>query len=149
MPHTGVIDETLDGGRELLMRARLHVEGSLRRFSKRMNEDAIAAMYDAISSAMQRYTYPDVVDITLDVSDGEILSDDATLFKILKRSGVIDDSIDTSDFAYISQILDAALENRLESFDKTRFLKLSSNVLFQLRVLTSDEMQKLVEAISQ
>ena len=140
MPHTGRIDESLQGQEKLLMRARLHVEGSMKRFSEGEIEDAIAVMYDAISSAMQRYTYPEVSQKPLLVYNGETLANDAVLFKVLKRSNILDDTVDESDFDYLDSTLDQALEFHLISFDIDRFLQLSENLLTQMGVLTPNEL---------
>ena len=136
MPHTGRIDESLQGQERLLMRARLHIEGSMNRFSRGEVEDAIAAMYDAISSAMQRFTYPEVAQKSLQIQDGEALSNDAVLFRVLKRSNILDDTVDESDFEYLTCVLDEALEFRIKSFDIDRFLQLSENLLTQMGVMS-------------
>jgi len=149
MPHTGRIDESLHGQEKLLMRARLHVEGSMQRFSEGETEDAIAAMYDAISSAMQRYTYPNVSQKSLTVYDGEALSDDTVLFRVLKRSNILDDSVDESDFDYLCSTLDEALEFQLKSFDIDRFLRLSENLLTQMGVIARNELPLQLGPINQ
>jgi len=104
-----------------------------------MREDEIAAMYDALSSAMQRYTMQGATDHTLIVYDGEDLSIDETLFRVLLRSGVFDETASVEDFDIIAQILDEALENRLESFDETSFLDIACSLLNQLDVFPFDE----------
>ncbi len=139
MPHTGVIDESLQGQEELLMRARLHARGSISRFSEGRREDAIAAMYDALSSAMQRYAIQGTTDQTLNIYEGEDLSSDEILFRVLLRSGIFDVTTSEEDFDIIVQILDDALENKLESFDETSFLDLSCSLLHQLDVFPFDE----------
>ncbi len=149
MPHTGRIDESLRGEARLFMRARLHVEGSMKRLSEGQIEDAIAAMYDAISSAMQRYTYEGVRETMLEVHDGEALSDDFVLFRVLKRSNIIDDSVDATDFEYLSSILNEALEFQLDSLDLDRFLDLSRNLLTQMNIISTDERLIVTNPISQ
>ena len=138
MPHTGLIDESLEGEKALLARARLHVKGSWRRFSEGMREDAIAALYDAVYSAMQRYLFQNVSGKILKLEIGEDSSDDLTLFKILKRSEVFDDSVSLDDFMYIARTLDDALEDRLDRFDETLFIETASILLVQLGVLPFD-----------
>ncbi|MFW9957404.1 MAG: hypothetical protein ACFFCT_04975 [Candidatus Odinarchaeota archaeon] len=135
LPHTGFIDESLDKDEALLMRARLHVKGSWNRFSEGMRKDAIAAMYDAISSAMQRFLFRNVSEKVLALEKGENPSDDLTLFKSLERSGIFDESVSLDDFEYIAHTLDNALEDRLDSFDETRFVETSHILLVQLGVL--------------
>ncbi len=135
MPHTGLIDDSLDKEEALLMRARLHVKGGWNRFSDGMREDAIAAMYDAVSSAMQRFLFRNVSGMALAIENGEDPSDDYTLFKILKRSGIFDESVSLEDFVYIDQTLDDALEKHLVSFDETLFVETVNVLLVQLGVL--------------
>jgi len=135
LPHTGLIDDSLDKEEALLMRARLHVKGGWNRFSDGMREDAIAAMYDAVSSAMQRFLFRNVSGMALAIENGEDPSDDYTLFKILKRSGIFDESVSLEDFVYIDQTLDDALEKHLVSFDETLFVETVNVLLVQLGVL--------------
>ena len=134
MPHTGVIDETLVGEKELLMRARLHVEGGFNRFSDGMTADAIAAMYDAISSAMQRFVLLDGVEYNLIRSEDDDVSDDEILFRVLLRSGIFDAVTTQEDFDFIEQTLDDAFEDHLETFDETSFLEISMSLLNQLGI---------------
>lgn len=135
MPHTGIIDETLDGEQELLMRAKLHVKGGLDRFSQGMTTDAIAAFYDAISSAMQRC----IIVREIPTSDVDI-SKDCDLFKLLLKSGVFNDSTTLEDFEFIEQTLGDALENQLQTFDETSFLEISESLLIQLEIIKEGEM---------
>jgi hypothetical protein len=135
LPHTGLIDESLEGEEALLMRARLHVKGGWKRFSDGETRDAIAAMYDAISSAMQRFLFRNVSENVLALENGEDPSVDFTLFKILKRSGIFDESVSLDDFRYIDQTLNDALEGHLDTFDETRFIEEANILLIQLGVI--------------
>ena len=102
-------------------------------------------MYDAISSAMQRYTYPDVPKKPLIVKDGEDLSDDSILFKVLKRSNILNKSVDMAEFEYLSKTLDEALDFQLENFDRIKFLELCRDLLNQMGVISeSDQLMKWV-----
>ncbi|MGY5880244.1 MAG: hypothetical protein RTV31_08335 [Candidatus Thorarchaeota archaeon] len=139
IPHTGTIDETLDGEQELLMRARLHVRGGLDRFSQGMRVDAIAALYDAISSAMQRFVLLDGVIHDLIINDDDV-SDDQALFRVLLRSGVFDEVTTQEDYDFIGQTLEDAFENQLETFDETSFLEISESLLIQLGIIKEGEM---------
>jgi hypothetical protein len=139
MPHAGLIDESLGKGEALLMRARLHVRGSHVRFSEGRRRDGVAAMYDAVSSAMQMFTQPELMaDNSLPMEDVD-LSDDLMLFQILKQSGIFDESVSLADFTYLSQCLDDALENRMTEFDETKFVETAHILLLQLRVLPFNE----------
>jgi hypothetical protein len=134
MPHTGVIDETLEGEERLLSRAKIHVEGSLHRFSRGETADAIAAMYDAISSAMQRIVILDGAEYNLIRDASDDVSDDVTLFRVLLKSGLFDETTTQEDFDFIEQTLDDVLEEKLESFDETSFLEISMSLLNQLGI---------------
>lgn len=134
MPHTGIIDESLEGGEMLYMRAKLHVKGGLERFSDGMTTDAIAAIYDAISSAMQRYLLLDDVNCVIKRGEDEDISNDHTLFEVLLRSGCFDKNTTSDDFGFIEQTLDDAIEDRLGSFDETSFLDVSLDILRQLGI---------------
>ncbi|MGY5858700.1 MAG: hypothetical protein RTU63_04970 [Candidatus Thorarchaeota archaeon] len=150
MPHTGVIDETLVGEKELLMRARLHVVGGFTRFSEGMIADAIAAIYDAISSAMQRFVILDGVEHDLIRSDHDDVSDDEILFKVLHKSGIFDDSTTQEDFDFIERTLNDAIEDQLETFDETSFLEISLSLLNQLGVAIEDlDMYSSTTSLSQ
>jgi len=129
------------------MRARLHVKGGWNRFSEGMREDAIAAIYDALSSAMQRFLFRNVSGKILTLEYDEDPSDDFTLFKILKRSGVFDTSVSLDDFMYIDQTLDDGLENRLDTFDESRFIETANILLIQLGVLPFNQCE-LPDSIS-
>ena len=137
IPHTGVIDEALYGEQELLMRARLHVRGGLDRFSQGMTADAIAAIYDSISSAMQRFVILDGVDYHLIRNDDDV-SDDETLFRVLLRSDIFDDATTQEDYDFIEQTLEDAFEDQLETFDETSFLEITISLLNQLGIVSDD-----------
>jgi hypothetical protein len=147
MPHTGLINEAVPIEEALLMRARLHVRGGWIRFSEGRREDAIAAIYDALSSAMQRFLFQSVSGQAMKINKNEDPSNDLTLFTILKRSGIFDESVNLDDFMYIYQTLDDALENRLSSFDETRFIEITNKLLVNLDVLPFD-MSDLPDSIS-
>jgi hypothetical protein len=137
MPHTGVIDDSLKGEQALLMRARLHLKGGLDRLENELEEDAVAALFDAISSAMQRFTFPGISNQTLIIKKGEDISDDRTLFEVLRRSGIIDSSVTDEDYTYIEATLDNALEYRLSNFDRYKFLNITYRLLEQMSVDTT------------
>jgi hypothetical protein len=139
MPHAGLIDESLGKGEALLMRARLHVRGSHIRFSEGRSRDGVAAMYDAISSAMQMFTQPELVKEYPLLMEDEDPSDDFMLFQILKRSGIFDESVSLADFTFLAECLDDALENKMDAFDETKFVETSHILLMQLGVLPFNE----------
>jgi hypothetical protein len=113
-------------------RVRLHVIGGKTRLECGEDADAVAAFYDAVSSAMQMYTYPEL-SYRIHAEDDKIArSDDRILFEVLKKSDIIDDSITDNDFDYIEKTLDDALENRMSKFDSKKFLDITERLLAQL-----------------
>jgi hypothetical protein len=139
MPHAGLIDESLGKTEMLLMRARLHVRGSHIRFSEGRRRDGVAAMYDAVSSAMLMFAQPEMVEKYPHLGQVEDLSDDFALFQALKQSGVFDESVSVSNFKFLSRCLDDALEDRIDMLDETRFVETSHILLLQLGVLPFNE----------
>ena len=137
MPHAGIIDETLEGEQELLARAKLHFKGGLDRFSRGETKDAIAAVYDAISAAMQRFVILNESKHNLVLKDDDV-SDDKILFKVLLKSGVFDDVTTQEDFDFIEQTLDDVFLDDLESFDEISYLDISTSLLNQLDIISED-----------
>jgi hypothetical protein len=108
------------------------VLGGKTRLECREDADAVAAFYDAISSAMQMYTYPEL-SYQIQSEDAKMdLSDDRILFEVLKKSEIIDESITDDDFDYIEKTLDDALENRTSKFDSEKFLDITERLVAQL-----------------
>ncbi|MGY5872065.1 MAG: hypothetical protein RTV72_07480 [Candidatus Thorarchaeota archaeon] len=149
MPHTGVIDETLEGEEALLMRAKLHFQEGLNRFSKGMTADAIAAMYDALSSAMQRIAILNKGNRHLFINEKDDLLIDSSLFKILLQSKIFDESTTEEDFDFIERTLNDAFEDQLESFEETTFLEITIGLLKQLDVVSEEIVQIHTDVTSQ
>ncbi len=80
MPHFALIESGMDSSDEALLRARLHWCGGLIRFSRKMKEDGVAALYDAFSAAMWRYVT--LLKTMHTISEEVDLDDDATLFRL-------------------------------------------------------------------
>jgi hypothetical protein len=137
IPHTGIIDESLVGEQRLLARARLHVKGGLERFARGETADAIAAFYDAVSSAMQRLVLLDGIEYHLLRSDEDV-SEDRTLFRVLLKSGIFSEGTTQDDFDFIEQTLDDAFEGDLETFDEISYTKIAIGLLNQLGVVSED-----------
>ncbi len=102
-----------------------------------MTADAIAAIYDSISSAMQRFVILDGVDYHLIRNDDDV-SDDETLFRVLLRSDIFDDATTQEDYDFIEQTLEDAFEDQLETFDETSFLEITISLLNQLGIVSDD-----------
>jgi len=139
MPHAGLIDEqSLGLERGLLMRARLHIRGGKRRLRQAKIADGIAALYDAVVSAMRWYVVTNP-SLELKVLPGEDLQNDADLYRELVRSGVLDGAFDFDDF---DRLLDASLEGKTPDIDQQALLNGIESVMIRLGILPFDE-QKL------
>ena len=139
MPHFGLIDDSLQQADASLLRSRLHVRGGRIRLSEGRKEDGVAALYDAIVYAMFRFFDSSELRAKLQIGDDEDLNDDRTLFIILKRSGVIDSSVEVEDFDYLYQKMDDAIEDHLTDFDEHQFMFRFNRIMTALDVIPFDE----------
>ncbi len=139
MPHFGLIKPGLSTHEDALFRAKLHVRGGRIRRSQGRIPDAVAAFYDALSSAMLHYVSSPKHVRGLDIRKGENLDDDRTVFTILKRSWIIDDSVSGNDFEFIYNAMDDAIEGKLIDLDSDHFVCLLEIILTQLDVLPLGE----------
>ena len=139
MPHFGLIDESLQQADASLLRARLHVRGGQIRLSEGRKEDGVAALYDAMVHAMLRFLDSDELKRNLQIADDDNLNDDRTLFTILKKSGVIDSSLEVEDFDYLYQKMDDAIEDTLTDFDEHQFMFRFNRIMTALGVIPFDD----------
>ena len=135
LPHAGLIEPSMPRDEEALLRAKLHVRGGRKRLSKGDNADAVAALYDAFISAMWRFVVSPDLWKELVIHGTDDLSDDLTLFHVMKRSGAITSSFDEDDFMKFATMLDQALDGQAVSFDNAAFLKKYEAVMKELGVL--------------
>ncbi len=139
MPHFGLIDDDLQQADASLLRSRLHVRGGRIRLSEGRKEDGVAALYDAIVYAMLSYFDSIEQSSKLLIGDDDDLNDDRTLFIILKKSGVIDSSVEIEDFDYIFQKMDDAIEDHLTDFDEHQFMFRFNRIMTALEAIPFDE----------
>ncbi len=139
MPHFGLIDDTLQQADASLLRARLHVRGGRIRLSEGRKEDGVAALYDAMVYAMLRFFYSKESRTKLQINNGVDLSEDRTLFIILQKSGIIDQSIGIDDFDYLYQKMDEAIEGELTDFDEDLFISRFERIMTSLEAIPFDE----------
>jgi len=126
MPHAGLIDEqSLGLERGLLMRARLHIRGGKRRLRQGKIADGIAALYDAVVSAMRWYVVSNP-SLELNVLPGEDLQNDADLYRALE----------------FDRLLDASLEGKTPDIDRQALLNGIESVMTRLGIMPFNE-QKL------
>ncbi len=137
MPHFGLMDEAALGPVEgPLMRAKLHIRGGKRRLRQGKISYGIITLYDALVSAMQWYVAsPErIKDLRIDENDN--MKIDKTLFSILLRSGVVDDSFDYEAF---DKLVENALYNSMYGFDYKEVLESYETFMTQLGVMPFDE----------
>ena len=122
MPHFGLIDDSLNEADASLLRARLHVRGGHIRLSSGRKEDGIAALYDAMLCGMLRFVEDPELKKKLRIAETDDLTDHRTLFIILQKSGIFNQSIAMDDFDYLYQKMDEAIEGELTDFNEEEFL---------------------------
>ncbi len=137
MPHFGLMREDALGPEEgLLMRSKLHIRAGKRRLRQNKLTYGIITLYDALISAMQWYIASSERRKNLRINEGDDLNDDNTLFDILKRSGVLDE---TFDYRAFNILVEDALNDSIHSFNHEDILKRFESVMNQLGVMPFDE----------
>lgn len=139
MPHFGLIDESLQQSDASLLRARLHARGGRIRLSEGRTEDGVAALYDAVVHAMLRFFDSEDLKRNLQIDDKDDLDDDRTLFIILKKSRLIDASVDIDDFDYLYQMMDYAIEDKLTDFNEVLFMLRFNKIMTILGAIPFDD----------
>jgi hypothetical protein len=131
MPHFGLIDESLDPAEAALLRARLHVRGANIRLERGQIADAVAAFYDAFSTAMELHliTGPDEL---------RQITDDRSAFMMLRSVGVIDSSTPIEEFDILEDALERAIEGNPQEIDITEFLNIIEPLLERLGIIPFD-----------
>jgi hypothetical protein len=131
MPHFGLIDESLDPAEASLLRARLHVRGANIRLERGQIADAVAAFYDAFSTAMELHllTGPDEL---------KQVTDDRSAFMILRSVGIIDSSTPMEEFDLLEDALERAIEGDVQEINMTRFLNTIEPLLERLGIIPFD-----------
>lgn len=122
MPHFGLIDEHLDAEETSLLRARLHVRGANTRLARGHIADAVAALYDAFSTAMELSLPP------------EERSDDRTMYRSLRDIGILRPKC-IDDFDFLEYTLDRAIEGTSSEIDLARFLDTIDSFLTRLGII--------------
>jgi hypothetical protein len=137
MPHAGLMDERRLGPIEgPLQRARLHIRGGKRRLRQGKISAGIAAIYDALSGALQWYVASPGRLAALAIDPGADLNDDRTVFRTLVRSGVLDGRF---DFDAFDRLTERALHEDLAGYDYRETLAGIESVMRQLGVMPFDE----------
>ena len=119
-----------------LLRARLHIRGGKRRLRQGKWSAGIAALYDALSAAMEWYAAVPERRRNLVVRPGDDLNSDRDLYCILVRSGVLDGSF---DFYAFDRLTDRALGEDIDVLDPVPVVTGLESVMTLLGVLPFDE----------
>jgi len=127
--------ETLGPERAALQRSRLHLRGGRRRLRQGRISAGIAALYDALTSAIDWFCASAERRSRLRGTRLEFLNDRA-LYAALVRAAVLDG---TFDFDRFDAVVDRALERGLPAADAAGILAGVESVLTQLGVLPFDE----------
>lgn len=119
-----------------LQRAKLHIRGGKRRLRQGKVSAGIVTLSDALSAAMEWYIALPERRSGLVVREGEDVRDDATAYRILRRSGVLDGSF---DFDAFDSLLRRALDEEMPDYDYREMLGGIESVMTQLGVMPFDE----------
>jgi len=137
MPHAGLMNELVLGPVEgPLLRARLHIRGGKRRLRQGKWSAGIAALYDALSAAMEWYAAAPERRQNMVVRPGDNLNSDRNLYRILVRSGVLDGSF---DFDAFDRLTDRALGEEIDVLDAGPIVTGLESVMLRLGVMPFDE----------
>ncbi len=137
MPHFGLMNEDALGPVEgPLMRAKLHIRCGRRRLVEGKISAGIVTFYDALVSAMKWYIAQTDKRKMLRIAETDDMTDDRTMFEILRRSGVIGRAL---DFATIDKIVDRALADEMPGYNYAEYLAGMESALTQMGVLPFDE----------
>ena len=137
MPHFGLMDEDALGPVEgPLQRAKLHIRGGRRRLRQGKISLGIITLSDAMVSALQWYVASPERINPLIINENDSLNDDATIYRILRRSGKLDDTLDYDAF---NVIVEEALKHEMPDYDYSELLKNFESIMTQLGVMPFDE----------
>lgn len=141
MPHFGLMNpDEMKPAEAAVMRAKLHVRGGKSRISQGKIEAGIAALHDAIISAMQQYFFSTQLKDLLNITDSDFdFTDEKVLFNLLKRSGIIDITFREKDFTYLSIVIEKALDHKLKDFNQKTYFEKYNNLMKQLEIIPYNE----------
>jgi hypothetical protein len=137
MPHFGLMDETQMGREEAaLTRAKLHIRGGRRRLRQGKQAAGIAALFDALISAVKWYVLSNRESMAAHIDNDEDLEDDEKLLELLVRPGIVQLSFDLDRFR---SRLNSALEDRLTDAVAKELSAQMEEIMTGLGVLPFDE----------
>jgi hypothetical protein len=137
MPHFGLMDEDALGPEAgPLQRAKLHIRAGRRRLRQDKISAGIVTLYDALLSAMKWYVASLQRRKRLQIEEGDDLTDDRTVFMILRRSGVLDGTFDYGSF---DKLVENAMDHEMPDYDYRGVLSGIETVMTQLGVMPFNE----------
>jgi hypothetical protein len=119
-----------------LQRAKLHIRAGKRRLRQGKISAGIITLYDALISAVEWYVEVPGRREGLQINEGDDLNNEKTLFTVLNRSRVLDE---TFDYAAIETLVEKALNSEMIDYDYRAMLKGIESVMTQLGVRPFDE----------
>ena len=138
MPHFGLMDEgKMPPVDAALLRAQLHIRAGRRRMQEGKYPEGISTMYDAVLSGMRWFALKnEAIHEEIHKRGEYILEDDVKLQQLIAESGAWPDGL---DFVKLQDTVYEALEENLEGFEPTLFLRQVEDVLTKLGVMPFDE----------
>ena len=140
MPHFGLMDtkDSFEKPEGALLRARLHIRGGKRRLRQGKISAGIVTLYDALMFALRWYIASPDRRKALSVREVDDLTNEKTVFGIIKRSKV---AIDDFDYDEFNALVEKALEQEMPEYDYTGMLRDFEAFMTSLGVMPFDEAQ--------
>jgi hypothetical protein len=137
MPHAGLMNaDELGPEAAALQQARLHIRGGKRRLRQGKIAEGIVTLYDALTSATEWFLLSPERQAALLIEADDNLNNDATVFNVLVRSGVIGREFDYKAF---DRLVEKALHENLSGYNYSALLEGIEAVMMQLGVMPFDE----------
>ena len=140
MPHFGLMDtkDSFEKPEGALLRARLHIRGGKRRLRQGKISAGIVTLYDALMFALMWYIASPDRRKALSVREVDDLTNEKTVFDIIKLSKV---AIDDFDYDEFNALVEKALEEEMPEYDYTGMLRDFEAFMTSLGVMPFDEVQ--------
>ena len=138
MPHAGLMDtkDSFEKPEGALLRARLHIRGGKRRLRQGKTSAGIVTLYDALLFALRWYVASPDRRHMLSVPEGEALSDEIEIFKMLKNSNLFPVDFDYDAF---DALVDKASKEEMPSYDYSEILRDFESFMTSLGVMPFNE----------
>ena len=140
MPHFGLMDtkDSFEKPEGALLRARLHIRGGKRRLRQGKISAGIVTLYDALMFALRWYIALPERREALSVRKEDDLTDEKTVFDILKRSNI---AIVDFDYDAFNALVNKASTEEMPEYDYSGMLRHFEALMTSLGVMPFDEAQ--------